>query len=623
MGILKKSLILFFSICWAIFAQPRVCAIAVFDNDHIAEWKIKKLIRTRESPWYHKIIGKKELFKSRQLEKDLKIIENYYRSAGYLDVAVNANAHFGEDNDCIYINIFIDEGKQYFLGRLELAGIIPSYIQNDETLDIANSKIGEHVDPQMLQSDLFRIKQHIREMGYPYVTVKLDMNKSSEDSVEVIYEVDFGEYAYFGTTQITGINLTKPYVVERELKIVFSRPYNIEYVTKTRESLYGTGLFSAVAIEPENFNEQPETLDYNITLVEKPPRWTTFSIGTGSDAEYDFITEFAAVWGHRNLFGSGREFSIELISDWKLDTEKENFSEIIKHWSNLNNRIEFKYTEPYIFNRKIPVTLNPYYEPANSVKIPQYTIQLIGVSISGEYKPSQNKSHTVYTIFEIADIYDINDPEAQEIIFQNEGQYFTRSIGYNLVNDKRDNLLVPTEGSYFIGQSEMAGYFLGGDKHYNKLVLDFRKYLSFRDRYILAMRAKSSVLGNWRNNEYVLIHDRFFMGGANSVRGWKERSIGPISQNGDPLGGKLAMLGNIECRMPLVWHLWGHVFLDAGNVWSHAEAFTITDFKTSIGWGIAIITPVGPVRFDYGYQVFNKEEKPPNSNWHLALMYLF
>ena len=623
MGILKTKILPILLLTTAILAQPRVCGIAVFDNETIEEWKIKKLIRTSETPWYQRILGKKEFFKPRQLEKDLKIIEDYYRSDGFLDVEVNANAHFDESGECVYINIFIDEGMRYILDSLSIDGVIPATFSRQEIIEILDSHIGEPIDPASLLSDERKIRLFMQKRGHPYATAVLDYGKLADNKAYARYTIDPNKYAYFGDFAIAGLKLTNNRVVERELKFWRGLPFDASKVRGSRESLYGTGLFSVVAMEPSNDSLQPDTIDYNITIVEKAPRWTTASIGAGSDGTYDFVAQLGASWGHRNLFGTGRELSVDFSSDWKLNTSGDNLGEILGQWDNLGNRIDLKFVEPYTFGRKIPITLNPYYEPGNSTEIPQYTMQLVGVNLSASQRPSNDLSHTVYLTFEIADIYDVRDPELEEQIFADQDQYFTRSIGYSIVVDRRDNLLVPTEGYYFSGKTELAGYFLGGDKSYTKLIADYRRYFSFRERMVLALRGKSSVLGNWRKGEYVLIHDRFFLGGANSVRGWRERSIGPESSSGDPLGGKLSILGNVELRSPIIWQLWGHAFFDVGNVWDHAEAFGISDFRGSAGWGLAIITPVGPIRFDYGYQILNREESSPNSNWHLSLMYAF
>lgn len=604
-------------------AQPKVCGIAIFENEHVSDWRIKRLIRTREAPWYHKIIGRKSPFRARQLERDLKIIENYYRAEGFLDVKVRANAHLDGDEDCAYINIFIEEGERFILDGMSFEGYIPDHVSEGELRARLESEAGEPVNPNLLHMDARRIRRLMQERGYPYATAAMELERLPDYTAQALFRLDFGKFAHFGQTSVSGLVLTKESVVERELKIEEGAPFDISKITSSRQELFGTGLFSAVVIEPVNFDFHPDTIDYNVTIVERAPQWTTLSLGAGSEGDYDFVWQAAGSWGHRNLFGTGRELALELSSDWKLNTEGENIREVLSQWSNLNNRIELKYTEPYIFRRKIPFTINPYYEPGNSVKIPQYTIQLIGVNLSGIYRPNPHLTHLGYVVFEIADIYDIRDPEVREDIFTREGQFFTRSVGWTTISDHRDNLLVPTEGSYTYAQAEMAGYFLGGDKHYTKLVLDFRRYFSIRESFVLGMRAKSSVLGNWRKGEHVLIHDRFFLGGANSVRGWKERSIGPVSSSGAPLGGKLSLLGNIECRMPLIWQIWGHTFFDVGNVWTHAEAFEISDLHGSAGWGLAVITPVGPVRFDYGYQIINRSETPPKSSWHLSLMYSF
>jgi outer membrane protein insertion porin family len=629
MGILRKSILLLL-ILLPLFAEQVVDRVAIHGNAHLSTWKIEQLMRTKRASFLKRAVGKDEKFSPKRLEDDLGILRDYYINQGYIDAVVKATATpRPKEPQKLLINVFITEGQRYIVDEIRILGDLPQGMPSQELVREMKLAVGEPITPRLVRTDSRHLQSYLRNRGYPYAEVT-GKHEVAQDSLIIIeMAVTTGKAGYFGGIIYVGLDNTRQSAVSREIAFKNGDIFSAAKVTETREALYRTGLFSIVSVEAMNLALQPETLDYKITVAEKPPRWVITRFGAGSDEKYPIFIRGGLGWGHRNLFGTGRSFTIEASSKWEIVVESSG-----KFWPNtavynMTNRFDVTYREPWIFGSRTPLSLNLYFEPLNREEIEQYKLRTIGFEIDVEHRANYDWRHNLTFNYERADIYDIENPELREEILHRREKPISRRIGYSAVRDKRDNVLVPTAGSYFVGQLEMGGYFLGGDENYTKVSLLNSRYWSIFNRYIFAVRGRTSIIGNWKaGEEDVLEHRKFYLGGANTIRGWGERSIGPKFSDGQPRGGKMLALANAEVRAPLIWNFWGHVFFDMGNLWEYAEAFNPGQLKGSAGWGLAFITPIGPLRFDYGYQIMNKDvpvadEKISNSSWHLSIMYAF
>jgi outer membrane protein insertion porin family len=105
----------------------------------------------------------------------------------------------------------------------------------------------------------------------------------------------------------------------------------------------------------------------------------------------------------------------------------------------------------------------------------------------------------------------------------------------------------------------------------------------------------------YRNQPSVPIYERFYAGGADTIRGYEERGVGPVDPvTNDPVGGEALLVGTIEYTVPLVEFIKGALFVDTGNVWAKAADIASGGFKTGVGFGVRIKTPIGPLKLDYG-----------------------
>ena len=111
------------------------------------------------------------------------------------------------------------------------------------------------------------------------------------------------------------------------------------------------------------------------------------------------------------------------------------------------------------------------------------------------------------------------------------------------------------------------------------------------------------------------------------MRGYREQLLGPVAfdengQNPLAIGGKFILLTNLEFRIPMFWLLWGVVFLDVGNVWFSANDFNFTEIKSTSGAGVALLTPLGPIRFDYGFK-HQPEYYESSGEFHISIAFAF
>jgi outer membrane protein insertion porin family len=159
-------------------------------------------------------------------------------------------------------------------------------------------------------------------------------------------------------------------------------------------------------------------------------------------------------------------------------------------------------------------------------------------------------------------------------------------------------------GHVLSGTAENAGGPLGGDKDFYKLTGVANFFFNYNKKLVLELKATGGWAKEYDDSTHVPIYERFFAGGANTVRGYKERSIGPRDEGtGDPIGGEAMLIGNAELTYPVFSNFKIATFYDIGNVWHNSMETKVRaqDFKAGTGVGVRVKTPIGPVKVDLGY----------------------
>jgi outer membrane translocation and assembly module TamA len=168
---------------------------------------------------------------------------------------------------------------------------------------------------------------------------------------------------------------------------------------------------------------------------------------------------------------------------------------------------------------------------------------------------------------------------------------------------------------------EQGGGWMPGTFNYFSVVGDARRYVRALDgRVVFAGRVRAGSIDPTGGDSDLPLLKRFFLGGANEMRGWGIYELSPLSASGEPVGGKSLLTATVEVRVPIFKRLRGAVFVEAGNVWQDPWAQRLDDLRYDAGPGLRLNTPFGLIRVDFGYQLrplegLRIDGQPQKSRW--------
>jgi outer membrane protein insertion porin family len=589
--------------------------IEVEGNNFFSTSKIKDQMILKENKWFN--IFKKRRFSPKKAEMDQFAIDSLYHVNGFLDAECKIEGVEEKKNK---VMVDIKEGIQTKLSHISSSGGLPEFEEKVKK-EIKILKIGDPFNQVKLNEVAFNIKTVYANNGYPYADIRMLVTPSEDKSqAEVTFKIDEDKKVYFGEVSYKGLKRTKENVAKRELTIKKGEVYSRAKIIDSEQRLFSTELFNYVTLDALEAQKKPQNPDFTLRAVEKKPNYIGVRTELAQNRpqtqnQQEYLTaDFTGEWGNRNLAGTARKIGLSAYYSYKILPKIER----------LSNRFTVGYVEPWFLGTRTVLNLDLYYEPGVKSAVQKYRIESYGgnLNFSREYKKYTKIWFT--QSYEQVNIYHI-PPEELETYKREKGINVRRKLILSGEKDTRDNIFVPIKGSFTQVSTEYVGGFLGGDNNFFKLVLSWSRYNPLGKRNILnllATRLKFGYMEGLGRKDYVPTFDRFYMGGASTVRGYVENSMGPRDESGTPTGGKILLLGNLEYRRALLWKFGYTIFIDAGNIWSGAKYIKTKDIKLTSGMGIQFFTPVGPLRLDYGRQLPIKKS-PQTGRFHLSILYAF
>jgi outer membrane protein insertion porin family len=577
--------------------------VVIEGNRFFSDGRIKDLMKTRGSGWFTS-----RPFIRRNVEIDLASIEALYHKHGFLDCVLDWEQRPSKEEHQIIIAVIVREGSRTFVRQLSFSG---NQRLSDAFLARAlETAAGQPLNVTSLRTDVGTISDLYGNAGYPYARAAADVQRDST-AARITFQISEGPPVHIHRVEVRGLQEVKTSVVRREMTIGSGDLYDREAILDSRGRIYSTGLFSYVDLRLTSEPSDSTRPDLSIFVQERPLRWVGVSTEVGQDAEYDLTTDLSAEWGNKNLFSTGRKLSLKATATFRVLTE----------WENLKNRLELTYTEPWFLGLRMPAWVNLYFQPGSRSKGRSYRVQRFG----GEFNLSRElgRSSRIWSTvrYEKVDIFGI-DPEVAEQLRELSGERIRRYVSLSWERDTRDDIFEPAEGSLTQASAQFVGGPLGGDDHYIKTQASWHRYQRVFPPAVLASRIKLGLAEKHGSGEEVPPDDRFFAGGANTVRGLTERSLGPKDSAGNPLGGKALFLFNAELRRKIWGRLGVSLFYDLGGVWDDPARARLDQMWSTTGMEMWFSTPVGPVRVAHGIPL-QEDFQPAKGRWHLAILYAF
>lgn len=597
----------------ALAGRLKVEKIAFQGNRSFSDSQLKKVLKTEE----------KKPFNPKLLRIDRVILTNFYMQNGFLDVWVETG--FKRKGDKIEVLFKISEGRRYRLGGLRFTGM--RLLTSRQLRSMFNLKNGQIYRQSAIDEGMNRIEEYYFNHGKPYVMV--DASQQKEDSlIYVTIRIQENETVHIVNVDYRGLQHVKSFVIRRELEIHPGDLYSRAKIEKSQRNIYGTGLFNFVGMELQPLDSSRTRVRLMINVVEKKPRWIAARFGVAYQQEtvYGGTFDLTLEFGHRNLFGTARAVSLTAIPSLAYDFRNNQIY-------NPKNQFSFMFVEPWIGYTRTPgIFRASYYQvrPLNSADFNYFTS-----SFQVRHNFQNRWQVTGGFVFSKVRVLTSADTLGAEYFQQTQGRDLIYAINANFDQDKRDNYLNPHEGFLWTNRLKFAYSDSRdnqtGEKIHNrfiKVTLQWNRYQKFplRNGWVLASRLKWGNIFELGKHVRVPVLERYYLGGASSVRGYPEQLLGPtyVDESGviKASGGKMMLLANVELRFPVFWLFWGELFTDAGNVWLETNDFRFSDIRSSSGGGIAILTPVGPLRFDYGLKHRPRPGESPGE-FHISISFAF
>ena len=530
------------------------------------------------------------------LEADVDRALRFHRSEGFYAARVEANVERNEARGLVDIELEIERGPPTQLRKLDVRWREPENAPIELALVLAahELQVGERFGARRYESSRKALLAALADAGHPLASLEGGASVILEESLaDVHWVVTPGPAVQLGPITVVGLETVDEVMVRRPLAIQTGQPFSPSALRAAERAIYGNGLFRSVAARPlrgaksepgsderdepaevdaSNRGTQPVIWPIEIRVDERERRSIRVGGGWGTEDEFRVRGE----WHHRNLFGQGENL------------------EISGKYSSIVAGGEARYRDPSFIDPDIELEAPLGFERETE---PGFDVNRTFVGFELSRAVFEHWRFTGGYRFELANPTDIDsDPFAD-----NESTVRLSSLLVRVRRLDLDDLFDPKFGSRIEIQMRPTLSALGSDIDTVELTSKLRWYYTWRS-ITLALRADSGTIepvGSTSSSE-VPIFVRFFAGGSTSVRGYDRHALGPLDDDGDPLGGLSWSEGSAELRFPIWNAISGVFFFDVGQIRTKPHDWALNDYSAAWGGGIRIATPVGPLRFDLG-----------------------
>jgi outer membrane protein assembly complex protein YaeT len=579
--------------------------------------ELKNVLATKASsrwPW-----GEKHYFSPDDFADDLKRVHAFYADRGYPQGrVVKPDVVFSDRKDTVSITLTIEEGPAIRIESVDLFGFddLPERTRAwlKRTLPIQPGAIRRQ-DTLVAARD--RCTQIFNERGHPYARVQaLEGEGSKPNTVRLTLAAEPGTKAKFGPVEITGNSSVSEKVIRRQLAFGQGDEFRLSRLTESQRRLYGLELFQYINFDVPDLASQPLEVPVKAIITEGKHRRVQFGVGYGTEEK----ARVSANWRHVNFFGGARTLSLE------------------GKWSSLDRGARATFTEPFFFSPSYKLNLSAQNWYSDE---PAFTLLTRGgrASVSREIvrrDPSRRRFSTTRATLTFIDEFEhqtisneaLNDPTFRDELIalgldprSGDQQGTLVAFALDLTHDTTRNLLDARNGYVVSLHLEQAGSWLPGNFSYEEATIEGRHYQSVASRVVIANRLRlGSITAPGSEDVNVPFFKRYFLGGSTSVRGWGRYELSPLTETGQPIGGLSVVETSGELRVPFGTKLSAVAFVDAGSVGRNPWHLDPGGFRVAGGPGVRYDTPIGPVRFDVGYQLnpipgLLVDGKPQNRPW--------
>ncbi len=506
----------------------------------------------------------KPIYDERVLDQDIDNLLEKYQQEGYQNARIDQREiREVDEGRGVEITLRVNEGPRTRIGQLTISGA--ERVPSDTLRAHLSLTPGKFFLQRQLASDLTTIQQLYAEHGMINSRLSYHALEDSANTLSLHYEIEEGNPVRVGRILISGLNKTRPHVVEREIELHPGQLYSYKLVRKSQQYVYATGLFRTALVEPGPIDSTHlDVRDLIVTTRERKTGSLDLGLGYGSSERLRAGLALA----QDNWRGLGLQYGLS------------------SRISRLLRKAEGAFTAPRLYSRALALDTRLFYEWDRNRKA-GFTTESIGTDLTLSLRlPHAWLGHTTY-LLKWVELLETRG------LASSKDRNSTSSIALGLTRDSRNDLLDPRSGTFLQTRVEYAGGPLRGASSFLRASGALAIYQELGP-FVIAGKTDIRAIRALRNDVELFEYERFYLGGDRSVRGFERKSIGAGRI------GLAAMSTQSELRFPLRRNTGGVIFVDTGEVWEKVGAIKLSELQPGYGGGLRYRAPIGLVRFDLG-----------------------
>lgn len=596
--------------------------INVVGNSVFTQKELTNLFELKTTNWLS-FFRNDDKYAREKLSGDLERLRSYYLDRGYINMDIaSTQVSITPDKKHVYITVNVDEGDKYRIRDVNLSGDLR--VPEEDVRALMLVKPGQVFSRKVLTTTSDLITRRLGNEGYTFANVNAVPQVHEEDkTVSIMFAVNPGKRAYVNRINFRGNTKTEDEVLRREMRQMEGGWASTYLIDQSKVRLERLGFFKEVNVETPAVPGTDDQVDVNYTVEEQPSGSITASVGFAQSAGLILGGSIS----QNNFLGTGNRVTIGLTR------------------SEYQTRYNFGYTDPYWTEDGVSLGYNAFYRTTDydklDVDVSSYSVDSLGAGVNFGY-PISETSRLNYGLtvqqdeiktgrYTVDEIFDFTRQEGDKYL------NFKASVGWSQSALNRG--VLPTRG---YSQSVVAETTIpGSDLSFYKLDYRGQIFAPLTNTYTMRFHTELGYGDGFGSTSRLPFYEHYYAGGFNSVRGFKDSTLGPRStpslggnpgtirdpdQDPLPFGGNVLIQGGMELLFPAPFvedqrTLRTSLFWDVGNVFdtncnsaqkSRGDTCDISfsNMASSVGVGLTWITALGPLSFSLGTPI----KKPEGSD---------
>ena len=559
--------------------RAKIESFRISGAEKISEKDLLKLFEVGEADMvFINYFTNKDLFTEAEFRSGIDLMTNVYFDSGYLDFKIiNANTQLDNKKEKISIEIEISEGFQYQLGKVSFNGET-SVLNKNELNSAISMKEGDVFNRNQVIKDIQTLTDMFADKGFAFVDIN-PITSELLNAVNINFDISLNKKVYINRITISGNTRTQDDVIRREIGVSEGGLYSRSSLRKSLLKLRQLGYFSDVQISTSKVKDMPDKIDINFTVEETQTGSVSFSVSHSNN----YGISFGAGITEKNIFGSGNTVNARL------------------QVSESYNKISFYFMNPNFNDQGHSISLGAFKSEINDDDVATNSYEINSTGLTLGYGVPLTDDTRINTNFEFSQnevlcssLFSGTGYESSQCATKNNDEFkATVSWSKNTLND----YLYPTDG---VQSSLSAGISLPlGDYRYFDLNANHKSYRPVTETTTLKLTGDLNVSKGYNGKE-LPFYKRNFGGGSGSVRGFGNKTLGPLYPNGKAKGGEIAILGSANLITPAFFFddndkMRMSAFIDAGNIYEKSSNIKLGDLRMSAGLGFAYLSPIGSI----------------------------